>query len=102
MVKTVGDPVRRGVLHPDEASELIRDAAARAIAGAGRAAPPAIKLPATLEVIFRNADLADMATWIVGVERGSTAPRSRMTDDDPIALFRTFITVVQLTRAIVE
>ncbi len=50
---------------------------------------------------FRNADLADMATWIVGVERGP-GTTVRMTDDDPIALFQRFICAVVLTRDIAE
>jgi D-amino peptidase len=52
-------------------------------------------------VRFRNADLAEMATWITGVRR-TDATGVRMTDDDPVRLFRTFITVVLLTRGIAE
>ena len=46
-------------------------------------------------------DLAEMATRIAGVERSGTR-EVRITDDDPIRLFRSFVTVVLLTRAIVE
>lgn len=88
-------------LHPDDACELIRAQARAAIDGLGSAAPPAIAMPATLEVTFRNADLAEMATWITGVTR-TAATRVAMSDDDPIRLFRTFICSVVLTRDIAE
>lgn len=88
-------------LHPEQACELIRETAAAAIADLARARPPSIDLPATLEVQFHNADFAEMATWVAGVRLVDTRT-VRMTDDDPIRLYRTFITVVLLTRAIVE
>jgi len=88
-------------LHPAEACARIKEAAEAAIAGLSSVGPPEIELPATLEVSFHNGDLAEMATRIVGVERSGTR-EVRITDDDPIRLFRTFITVVLLTRAIVE
>jgi D-amino peptidase len=88
-------------LHPTEAKSLIREAAAAAIADLGSAAAPAIELPATLEILFQNGDMAEMATWVTGVERVD-ARTVQVTDSDPIRLFRTFITVVLLTRAIVE
>jgi len=88
-------------LHPAEACARIEEAAAAAVAGLDSSRPPQIELPATLEVSFHNGDLAEMATRIVGVERSGTR-EVRITDDDPIRLFRTFVTVVLLTRAIVE
>ena len=68
---------------------------------AGDARPPQIELPATLDITFRNADLAEMATWITGVERTGTTEAST-TDDDPVRLYRRFINVVLLTRDIAE
>jgi D-amino peptidase len=88
-------------LHPDRACELIRDGAARALARANAISPPAIELPATLEVTFLTADMAEMATWIRGVERAG-ARAVTVTDDDPLRLYRTFVTIVALTRTIVE
>jgi D-aminopeptidase len=38
------------------------------------------------------------STWIRGVR---TAIRT-VTDDDPVRLFRTFVTIISLTRSIVE
>ncbi len=71
--------------------------------GLGSAKPPRIELPATLTVRMRNPDLAEMATWISGVEPEPGDPVTvRMTDDDPVRLYRTFVTVVLLTRGIAE
>jgi D-amino peptidase len=54
-------------------------------------------------VRFRNADLAEMATWITGVGPDRVDPTVvHLRGDDPIHLYRTFITVVLLTRAIAE
>ncbi|MGX5656695.1 M55 family metallopeptidase [Geodermatophilus nigrescens] len=88
-------------LHPDEACRLIREGAAAALRGLDGARLPAIDLPATLEVTFRNADLAEMATRIVGVERAGTLA-VRITGEDAVELYRTFVTVVLLTRGIGE
>ncbi|MFF8314465.1 M55 family metallopeptidase [Streptomyces lydicus] len=88
-------------LHPEEAREVIAEAAREAVLRLPDAAPPAIELPATLSVRFRNADLAEMATWINRVERADELT-VRVTDDDPIRLYRTFVAVVLLTRGIAE
>lgn len=90
-------------LHPEEAREVIRDAARRAVEGLRSAPLPRIELPATLTVRMRNPDLAEMATWITGVERDpADAVTVRITDEDPVRLYRTFVTVVLLTRGIAE
>jgi D-amino peptidase len=89
-------------LHPSAACDLIREEARLAIAAAGSAQLPAVSLPATLTVTFRNADLAEMATWVAGVRRGGQRTSVAMTDDDPLRLYRTFVTVVLLTRGIAE
>jgi D-amino peptidase len=88
-------------LHPDEACALIRSRAAAAVRGLDGARLPRIELPATLEVTFRNADLAEMACRIVGVERTGVLEVS-LTDADPVELYRTFVTVVLLTRGIAD
>jgi D-amino peptidase len=90
-------------LHPEEAREVIREAARTAVGALPSAGLPRIELPATLTVRMRNPDLAEMATWITGVERDpADAVTVRLTDDDPVRLYRTFITVVLLTRGIAE
>lgn len=88
-------------LHPTMACELIHDAAKAAVANLGLARVPQIELPASLEVLFHNGDFAEMATRIAGV-RKLDARTVTLSDDDPISLYRTFITIVLLTRAIVE
>lgn len=88
-------------MHPKAACDLIREAAAAAIKDLERARVPQIELPATLEVLFHNGDLAEMATRISGVTRADVRT-VRVTDTDPVRLFQTFVTMVLLTRAIVE
>jgi D-amino peptidase len=88
-------------LHPSRACELIRAGAARAVARAPTASPPAIELPATLEVTFLTSDMAEMATWIRGVTRAG-ARTVTLTDEDPLSLYRSFVTIIALTRSIVE
>jgi len=101
VVKTAVSRFAADSLHPEDARDLIRERAREAVAGLAQAAPPAIDLPATLTVRFRNADLAEMATWVEGVTR-SGGTEATITDDDPLGLFRRFITVVLLTRDIAE
>lgn len=101
VVKTSVSRFAADSLHPLQAREVIRVAAREAIEALPSAAPPSITLPATLTVRFRNTDLAEMATWISGVVRSDTLT-VRITDEDPVRLFRTFITVVLLTRGIAE
>jgi D-amino peptidase len=45
--------------------------------------------------------MAEQATWMRGVER-LTSTTVAFTDDDPLRLYRTFITLVFLTRSLVE
>ena len=88
-------------LHPERACELIRAGAAEALARVKSVPLPAIELPATIEITFLTADMAEMSTWIRGVER--TGPRVvSVTDDDSLRLYRTFVTIIALTRSIVE
>ena len=75
--------------------------AARSLTSGRCVLRPSIELPATLEVTFLTADMAEMSTWIRGVER--TAARTvQASDEDPLRLYRTFVTIVTLTRSIVE
>ena len=46
-------------------------------------------------------DMAEQATWLHGVEQ-VTSTSVRFSDDDPLRLFRTFMTLVFLTRSLVE
>jgi D-amino peptidase len=88
-------------LHPDHACELIRAGAAHAVGRANAIPPPAIAMPATLEVTFLTPDMAEMATWIHRVERAD-ARAVTITDENPLRIYRTFVTMVALTRSIAE
>ncbi|MER6378928.1 M55 family metallopeptidase [Streptomyces sp. NPDC001250] len=88
-------------LHPEEAREVITRSAGAAMRRLADARLPTIALPASLTVRFNNADLAEMATWINGVVREDDLT-VRLRDDDPVRLYRTFVTLVLLTRGIAE
>ena len=106
-------------LHPEVARELIADGAQRAVERAA-AAPeevweiaashdnpaaselavlrlPAISLPATLEVHVQTADMAEVASWVRGVERAGVRTVS-IRGEDPLAMFRSFVGVTYITR----
>jgi len=87
-------------LHPDVARERIRAGVHQCLSSPS-AGPPVIDLPATLEVQLMSPDMAEQATWLRDVER-VTSTSVRFTDDDPLRLFRTFMTLVFLTRSLVE
>lgn len=100
-VKTAVTRFAADSMHPDDACELIRTEAEAAIRNLASATLPQIELPATLAVTFRNADLAEMASWLHGVERVARTSVA-ITGDDPIRIYRTFIHAVLLTRDIAE
>lgn len=88
-------------LHPEVACERIRAGARRAVERLESFSVPAVTLPATLRVRLRNADQAEVATWLGGVRRvDGTAVE--ISDDDPLRLFKSFITTVLLTRSLPE
>jgi D-amino peptidase len=87
-------------LHPRVARQRIREGVYQALSEPS-AAPPVIHLPATLEVQLLSPDMAEQATWLRGVER-VTSTTVAFTDDDPLRLYRTFMTLVFLTRSLVE
>ncbi len=84
-------------LHPDATRRLVREGARRALQRAGSLGPPAIELPARLELSLQTADMAEMATWIRGVER-SGLRTVRIEGDDPLLVYQSFVGVVYLTR----
>jgi D-amino peptidase len=104
-------------LHPEVARELIADGARRAVertgaeptevweiaaspAGGPEPAvlrPPAISLPATLEVHMQTADMAEVASWVRGVDRADVRTVS-IRGEDPLAVFRSFVGVTYITR----
>jgi D-amino peptidase len=88
-------------LHPDVARDRIREGVASALAAVVEIPTPSVALPATLEIEFLSPDMAEQATWVRGVHRLDSRTVS-VTDDDPLALYRTFMTLVFLTRSLVE
>lgn len=88
-------------VHPEQARELIRVGTERAVRRATEIGPPHFSPPISMEVDFLTADMAELATWIREVNR--TADRTvTITGENPLRVFRTFITVVSLTRSLVE
>ena len=88
-------------LHPERARSMITEQVAAALRELPRLTPPAIGLPVTIEVDLATPDMAEQACWISSVQRtaGNTV---RFTEEDPLRAFRTFMTVVFLTRSLVE
>ena len=88
-------------LHPEVARGLISDAARRAVERAAarpsQVGPPAISLPATLEVHMQTADMAEVASWVRGAGRTGVRTVS-ISGEDPMAMFRSFVAVVYITR----
>ncbi|MBO0797178.1 MAG: M55 family metallopeptidase, partial [Ktedonobacteraceae bacterium] len=88
-------------MHPTIACELLHAGAARAVSNLSATLPPQFALPVTLEITFLVADMAEMATWIRGMER--TSSRSvKVVSEDLLDLYRTFVTIVILTRSLMD
>ncbi len=96
----VKEPIGRNAalsLHPVRARALIRETTQRAVAAAAGSPAPDFGGEVTLDLEVRTSDVAETATWVQRVER--TGTRSlRLRDTDLLRLFRTFVTVVVLTR----
>ncbi len=58
---------------------------------------PAIALPVTLEVHVQTADMAEVASWVRGVERTGVRTVS-IRGEDPLAVFRSFVGLTYITR----
>jgi D-amino peptidase len=88
-------------IHPTVACARLRQGANRAVHAIDRMRPPQFKLPVTLEITFLVADMAEMAEWVRGVERVS-ARTVKIVGEDLLGLYRMFVTVVSLTRGLVD
>jgi D-amino peptidase len=86
-------------LHPQTSKERIEAGVTDALRSLP--SPPLFTLPATIEVEFVSPDMAEQATWIRGVTRVDTR-RAAFSDTDPLRLYQTFMTLVYLTRSLVE
>jgi D-amino peptidase len=86
-------------LHPSVARDLIQAGARDALERVASIPLPTIELPAALDVNLNNADMAEMASWVKGVERTDT--RSvRIAGDDPVELYRSFVALTYITRVV--
>ena len=88
-------------IHPSVACEMLQKGASRAVRTLQVMRSPVFTKPVSLEVTFLVADMAEMAVWIRGVER--VGPRSiRIQSENLLELYRMFVTVVTLTRSLVD
>jgi D-amino peptidase len=87
--------------HPATARDLIREGVRTALGGSATLVPPALSVPATIEVRFTSPDMAEQASWVRGVSRLDEVTVA-LTDEEPLRLHRAFITLVYLTRSLVE
>ena len=88
-------------LHPEEACARIHAGAKRAVARIGAMRAPRFAQPTELELTFLTADMAAMAAWISGVTRKGTR-QVVLEDTNTLTLFQRFVTIVALTRSVVE
>jgi D-amino peptidase len=84
-------------LHPDESVSQIRAAAERAIQGVASMSAPALAAPYRLEVDVQTADMAEVATWVKGIERVDTRTVV-IESDDAAVVFRAFVGLTYITR----
>ncbi len=90
-------------LHPEVACERVQQGAHLATLQAGTVSPPVFSGDIELRVTFLTADMAEMAAWLPGVEIATGDSRAvRVVSSQPLAVYRTFVTMVLLTRALVE
>jgi D-amino peptidase len=84
-------------LHPEVARSRIEEAAQRAAQRLDELKPPAIDLPATLDVHLQTADMAQIASWVRDVTR-TDLRTVQIKGDDPLAIFRAFVALTYITR----
>ena len=91
-------------LHPSVARERLRLGVQHALTTmAGRDLVPHYARPARFEVTFLTADMAEACMPLRGVERVPEQTRTvACVGDDLLAVFRAFIGMVMITRALVE
>jgi len=88
-------------IHPMVACEMLRKGAADAVRRVNGMHPPEFTKPVALEVTFLVTDMAKIALGIRGVERVG-ARTIVLRDENLLELYQMFVTVVTLTRALVD
>jgi D-amino peptidase len=86
-------------LHPTTSCAMIKDGATRAVQAvtAGRMRPPPIEFPSHLEIELQTADMADVASWVKGVERSGTRT-VEIKGTSGSTMFRAFVALTYITR----
>jgi D-amino peptidase len=86
-------------LHPEESRARIRQAASDAVRKvvAGEIASPSISFPAQLDVELQTADMAEVATWVRGVERLDTRT-VRIVGESGATMYASFVALTYITR----
>ena len=88
-------------IHPTIVCEMLQSGAFRAVRNLREMHPPDFTKPVSLEVTFLIADMAEIALWVRGVDKvGSRTIAIR--SESFLDLYRIFVTVVTLTRALVD
>ena len=88
-------------IHPTVACEMLQRGSSHAVSNLKKMHPPVLRRPVLLEVTFLVADMAEMALWVRGVER--VGPRTiTISSENLLDLYRMFVTVVTLTRSLVD
>jgi D-amino peptidase len=86
-------------LHPVRSRQLIQETAVRAVAEVAQMQPPRFGAGAELRLRMRHADLAELATAVRDVRReGDT--EVVVGGEGPLAVFRNFVGVLQITRGL--
>ena len=88
-------------IHPTIACEMLEAGATRATQRLAMMKHPQFTTPITIEITFLVADMAEMALWIRGVER-IAARTVKVIGENMLDLYRTFVTIVTLTRSLVD
>lgn len=86
-------------LHPARARELLSAGASRALraVASGPVGLPRISLPVALEVTVQTADMAEVASWVKGVERTATRTVA-ITGSDCLGVYQSFVALTYITR----
>ncbi|HVH95075.1 MAG TPA: M55 family metallopeptidase [Nocardioidaceae bacterium] len=86
-------------LHPQTACTLIEERAASAVraVGEGMIAPPSFDGLTRLEVELATADMAEVASWVKGVERSGTRT-AEISGRSGVEMFRSFVALTYITR----
>ena len=86
-------------LHPAESCRRIRAGAEEAVrrVAAGRVGTPGITRPVSLELDVQTGDMAEVATWVRGVERADERT-VRIEGENLLDVFRSFVAVTYITR----